>query len=162
MADPPAGLPEPLPTNTQETANSFTAEDFQPRLTGITPLIPNKEREVASVLRPRKARAGLPPWRCVCSSNLPMRRYRRSKHDQNVLQEQNKKLHEEISALRAQIDAVPPATPTRSWAAVVERTWERHDKSHGSTWSYTAPWQWTLIWKTQPPKLLRKSRKKMT
>ncbi|THC88817.1 hypothetical protein EYZ11_011734 [Aspergillus tanneri] len=74
MADPPAGLPEPLPTNTQETANSFTAEDFQPRLTGITPLIPNKEREVASVLRPRKARAGLPPWRNLSSAGTNRRR----------------------------------------------------------------------------------------
>lgn len=40
------------------------------------------------------------------------------KHDQNVLREQNEKLHEEVIALRTQIETAPPASPTRSWAAV--------------------------------------------
>jgi hypothetical protein len=31
MADPPAGGPEPPPTNTQESNLSFSVEDFQPR-----------------------------------------------------------------------------------------------------------------------------------
>ncbi|KAI1828773.1 hypothetical protein CBS147337_10421 [Penicillium roqueforti] len=40
------------------------------------------------------------------------------KHSQNVLQEQNGKLHDEVKALRAQIVATPTATATGSWAAV--------------------------------------------
>lgn len=40
------------------------------------------------------------------------------KRDQYVLQEQDEKPHEEVKALRAQIEAASPATPTRSWAAV--------------------------------------------
>ena len=40
------------------------------------------------------------------------------KHDQNNLQEQNWKLHEEVTVLRAHIEAAPPAPPTRSWAEV--------------------------------------------
>jgi hypothetical protein len=40
------------------------------------------------------------------------------KHDQNVLRDQNEKLHDEIRALREQIEALTPAAPTRSWAAV--------------------------------------------
>lgn len=40
------------------------------------------------------------------------------KHDQNVLRDQNEKLHEEVKALRAQIEALPQATPARTWAAV--------------------------------------------
>ena len=40
------------------------------------------------------------------------------KHNQNVLQEQNEKLHEEVKALRAQIESAPTVSATRSWAAV--------------------------------------------
>jgi hypothetical protein len=40
------------------------------------------------------------------------------KHDQNVLQAQNEKLHEEIRALRAQVETLPSTPPVRSWAAV--------------------------------------------
>jgi hypothetical protein len=40
------------------------------------------------------------------------------KHNQNVLQEQNEKLHDELKALRTQIEATPPVAATRSWAAV--------------------------------------------
>ncbi|KAJ5839473.1 uncharacterized protein N7525_004661 [Penicillium rubens] len=40
------------------------------------------------------------------------------KHDQNVLQTQNEKLHEEVRALRAQIDALPSTPVVKSWAAV--------------------------------------------
>jgi hypothetical protein len=39
------------------------------------------------------------------------------KHDQNILREQNEKLHEELHALRVQIEARPPA-PSPTWAAV--------------------------------------------
>jgi hypothetical protein len=40
------------------------------------------------------------------------------RHDQNVLRDQNDKLHEEVRALRAQIETLPPTPPARSWAAV--------------------------------------------
>lgn len=40
------------------------------------------------------------------------------KRDQNVLRHQNEKLHEEVRAPRAQMEATPPAPPPRSWAAV--------------------------------------------
>jgi DNA gyrase/topoisomerase IV subunit A len=40
------------------------------------------------------------------------------KHDQNVLRDQNEKLHEEVRALRTQIEATAQASPPRSWAAV--------------------------------------------
>jgi hypothetical protein len=40
------------------------------------------------------------------------------KHDQNVLREQNDRLHEEVKALRAQIEANPQPNPPRTWAAV--------------------------------------------
>ena len=37
---------------------------------------------------------------------------------QNVLQEESQKLYEEVKALRAQLDRLPPAPSARSWAAV--------------------------------------------
>lgn len=40
------------------------------------------------------------------------------KHDQNVLQAQHEKLHEDVRGLRTQIEALPSTAPTRSWAAV--------------------------------------------
>ena len=40
------------------------------------------------------------------------------KHDQNVLHTQNEKLHEEVRALRAQIEALPSTPVAKSWAAV--------------------------------------------
>jgi hypothetical protein len=49
------------------------------------------------------------------------------KHNQNVLQEQNEKLHEEVKALRAQVENAPPATATRTWATVAASS--RNDTS---------------------------------
>ncbi|KAJ5588715.1 hypothetical protein N7537_011393 [Penicillium hordei] len=40
------------------------------------------------------------------------------KHNQHILQEQNEKLHEELKALQARIEAAPPTAPARSWAEV--------------------------------------------
>jgi hypothetical protein len=40
------------------------------------------------------------------------------KHNQHVLQEQNEKLYDEVKALRTQIETNPPATATKTWAAV--------------------------------------------
>jgi hypothetical protein len=58
------------------------------------------------------------------------------KHDQNVLQTQNEKLHEEVRALRAQIDALPSSPVAKSWAAVAashpspQANHQRPDKDH--------------------------------
>jgi hypothetical protein len=60
------------------------------------------------------------------------------KRGQNVLQEQNQKLHEEVKALRAQLDRPPPAPSARSWAAVAasagnvnpQPSSQRPDKDH--------------------------------
>ncbi|KAJ6102312.1 hypothetical protein N7486_004739 [Penicillium sp. IBT 16267x] len=52
MADPPAGAPEPRPTNTQETTTSFSVEDFQPRVTATTPLIPYKRTRSGDTFTP--------------------------------------------------------------------------------------------------------------
>ncbi|KAI3096012.1 hypothetical protein CBS147333_9648 [Penicillium roqueforti] len=40
MADPPVGVPEAVPTNTQETTNLFSSTDFQPSIT------PRKRRQL--------------------------------------------------------------------------------------------------------------------
>jgi hypothetical protein len=40
------------------------------------------------------------------------------KHDQNILRDQNEKLHEEVRALRAQLEANQPVPQSRSWAEV--------------------------------------------
>ena len=40
------------------------------------------------------------------------------RHDQNVLHTQNEKLHEEVRALRAQIEALPSSPAAKSWATV--------------------------------------------
>jgi hypothetical protein len=49
------------------------------------------------------------------------------KHDQNVLQTQNEKLHEEIRALRTQVEALPSTPPAaRSWAAVAASSGQQH------------------------------------
>lgn len=132
MAVPPAGLPEPPPTNTQETANSFTIEDFQPRVTGIAPLIPNKGTRSGESFTPLEGTGRATTrevWKLIDSLKdiihhqtalieCTRGEIQEVKHDQNVLQEQNEKLHEEVRALRAQIEAVSPAPQTRTWAAV--------------------------------------------
>jgi regulator of replication initiation timing len=57
------------------------------------------------------------------------------KHNQNVLQEQNEKLHEELRALRAQIENAPAVTTPKTWAAIAAN-------SGGTT---------TLEWNHQQP-----------
>ncbi|KAJ9482010.1 hypothetical protein VN97_g11442 [Penicillium thymicola] len=49
-------------------------------------------------------------------------RTERSETQPNELQAQNEKLHEEVQALRAQIDGLNAPTATRSWAAVAADT----------------------------------------
>ncbi|KAF7136975.1 hypothetical protein CNMCM5793_006679 [Aspergillus hiratsukae] len=103
MADPPAGGPEPHPTNTQESNTSFSVEDFQPRVPEVWKLIDSLKLTIhhqTTLIEATKTEI------------------EEVKHDQNILRDQNEKLHEEVRALRAQLEATPPVPLSRSWAAV--------------------------------------------
>ncbi|KAJ5139212.1 uncharacterized protein N7515_004060 [Penicillium bovifimosum] len=99
MADPPTGGPEPPPTNTQETQASFSVEDFQPRNEKWRSL---HTREGTGRITTREV------WKLI--DNLKDIIHRQTtliestkadleevKHDQNVLREQNDRLHEEAA-----------------------------------------------------------------
>ncbi|OQE35310.1 hypothetical protein PENNAL_c0827G10217, partial [Penicillium nalgiovense] len=133
--DPPMGGPEPPPTNTQETPTSFSVEDFQPRVNIGSPESPTESRK-----RTRSGDAFAPSensgrvttkevWKLIGTLKDIIRHQtaviestqnelREIKHNQHVLQEQNEKLHEEVKALRAQVESAPAVTATRTWAAV--------------------------------------------
>ncbi|KAJ6103652.1 hypothetical protein N7486_003874 [Penicillium sp. IBT 16267x] len=106
MADPPTGGPETPPINTQETTASFTEEDLEVRAT----------TEDRRGTRRGDAFAPSDPAGRITTKEVWKLEI---KHNQNVLQEQNEKLHEEVKALRAQIENAPPGTATRTWATVV-------------------------------------------
>ena len=135
MADPPAGGPEPHPTNTQETTTSAARDDHQGRTDSDIAGLLNKNRK-----RTRSGDAFTPSdpagrittkevWKLIGSLKEIIRHQTATiestqnelleiKHNQNVLQEQNEKLHEEVKALRARVESGPTATTTRTWAAV--------------------------------------------
>jgi hypothetical protein len=130
--DPPTGGPEPPPTNTQETPTSFSVEDFQPRVP-IEPLPESRKRTRSDGAFPPLESTGRVTtrevWKLIDSLKLIIHHQtaliestkaeiEEVKHDQNVLRDQNEKLHEEVRAIRAQIEAIPPAPPSRSWATV--------------------------------------------
>lgn len=132
MADPPAGAPEPPPTSTQETTTSFSVEDFQPRVTATTPLIPNKRTRSGDAFTPSESTGRVTTrevWKLIDTLKdiihhqttlieSTHNEIQEVKHNQNVLQDQNEKLHEEVQALQARIEAPPSTPPTRSWATV--------------------------------------------
>ena len=132
MADPPAGGPEPPPTNTQETHASFSVEDFQPRVSIDPTQIIGKRTRNGETYTPPEGTGRITTtevWKLIDSLKdiihhqttlieSTKSELEEVKHDQNVLREQNEKLYEEVRALRAQIETGPPASPTRSWAAV--------------------------------------------
>ncbi|KAI2734857.1 hypothetical protein DTO013E5_9136 [Penicillium roqueforti] len=104
MADPHAGGPESPPTKTQETTNGFTGEDLSTRTT-----VENRKRtRSGDAFGPSD-----PAGRITTKEEL-----QEIKHNQHVLQEQNEKLHDEVKALRTQIETNPPTTATKTWAAV--------------------------------------------
>ncbi|CAG8069187.1 unnamed protein product [Penicillium salamii] len=133
--DPPTGGPEPPPTNTQETPTSFSVEDFQPRVNIGSPESPTESRK-----RTRSGDAFAPSensgrvttkevWKLIGTLKDIIRHQtaviestqnelQEIKHNQHVLQEQNEKLHEEVKALRAQVESTPAVSATRTWAAV--------------------------------------------
>ena len=125
MADPPAGAPEPPPTNTQETNTSFSVEDFQPRVpTDPHPDSPKERRRSGDAFAPSESTGRVTTrevWKLIDSLKYIIHHQtaliestkaelEEVKHDQNVLQEQNEKLHEEVKALRAQIETAPTST----------------------------------------------------
>jgi hypothetical protein len=132
MADPPVGAPEPPPTYTQETTASFSVEDFQPRVTVTTPLIPHKRTRSGEGFTPaegtgrvttQEVRQLIDTLKDTIAHQTNLIESSKAellevKHDQNVIKAQNEKLHEEVCALRAQIEALPSTPPARSWAAV--------------------------------------------
>jgi hypothetical protein len=132
MADPPVGAPEPPPTNTQESNTGFSVEDFQPRVP-IEPLPESRKRtRSGDAFTPSESTSRITTrevWKLIDSLKLIIHHQtaliestkaeiEEVKHDQNILRDQNEKLHEEVRALRAQVEATPPAPPSRSWAAV--------------------------------------------
>ena len=131
MADPPPGGPEPPPTNTQETHASFSVEHFQPRVSVDAAQIIGKRTRNGEAYTPAEGTGRITTrevWKLI--DNLKDITHQQTtliestkaellevKHDQNILREQNEKLHEELHALRVQIEARPPA-PSPTWAAV--------------------------------------------
>lgn len=127
MADPPAGPPEATPTNTQETTN-FSVENFQPRVTNIPTRVTRKRGRVNESYAPEEGTGRITTrevWKLIDDLKDIIHRQtaliestkaerQEVKHDQNVLHEQNQKLHEEVKALRAQLDSSPPAPSARS------------------------------------------------
>jgi Spy/CpxP family protein refolding chaperone len=132
MADPAAGGPEPPPTNTQETIASFSVEDFQPRVSIDAAQIIGKRTRNGEVYTPAEGTGRITTrevWKLIDSLKDIINHQTRLiestkteleevKHDQNVLREQNEKLHEEVRALRAQIETSPPPPVSRTWAAI--------------------------------------------
>ncbi|KAJ5240343.1 reverse transcriptase [Penicillium citrinum] len=135
MADPHTGGPEPHPTNTQENITNVVEDDHEAQAVTDTSCLLNERRK-----RTRSSDAFTPSdpasrittrevWKLVSSLKEVIRRQtaviettqnelQEIKHSQNVLQEQNEKLHEEVKALRAQVESAPVAAATRTWAAV--------------------------------------------
>lgn len=135
MADPPVGVPEAVPTNTQETTNLFSSSDFQPSI------VPRKRRQLLhgdkitsaprsnpefAVTDEHTGRVTTKEVRQLIDSLKDIIHHQTTliqatknelqelKHDQNVLQAQIEKLHEEIRALRGQVETPPSTPPTRS------------------------------------------------
>ena len=135
MADPHTGGPEPHPTNTQENITNVVEDDHEAQAVTDTSCLLNERRK-----RTRSSDAFTPAdpagrittrevWKLISSLKDVIRRQtaviettqnelREIKHSQNILQEQNEKLHEEVKALRAQVESAPVAAATRTWAAV--------------------------------------------
>ncbi|CRL28128.1 Zinc finger, CCHC-type [Penicillium camemberti] len=111
MADPPTGGPEPPPTNTQETQASFSVKDFQPRVSIDTGQIIGKRTRNGEAYTPAEGTGRITTrevWKLI--DNLKDIIHHQTtliestkadleevKHDQNILQEQNDRLHEEAA-----------------------------------------------------------------
>jgi chromosome segregation ATPase len=140
MADPPAGIPEPLARNTRRTAVTDALETLEPRIAPRTRRQTRLEDDHAdaSSQATEHVDAGANNRRVTTKEirkiiehlqhsideqtaliQATRTELREVKHNQNELQTQNEKLQEEVRALRTQIDGLNGPTPARSWAAVV-------------------------------------------
>ncbi|KAK9847033.1 hypothetical protein MYU51_021135 [Penicillium brevicompactum] len=132
MVDPHTGGPEPPPTDTGENPTSFSVEDFQPRVP-IEPLPESRKRTQSDgAFTPLENTGRVTTrevWKLINSLKLIIHHQtaliestkaeiEEVKHNQNVLHDQNEKLHKEMRAMRAQIETLPPAPSSRTWAAV--------------------------------------------
>lgn len=142
MADPPTGPPEPLTTDTQRTTWSDPTESLE---TTTAPRTRRRAREeddqthaVPASTEPTNAstssgrvttkeiRQIIEHLRHTIDEQTTLIQATRTelkqvKHNQNELQAQNKKLLEEVQALRTQIEGLNAPTATRSWAAVAAK-----------------------------------------
>ncbi|THC87583.1 hypothetical protein EYZ11_012972 [Aspergillus tanneri] len=120
MADLPTGGPEPHPTNTQDSNASFSVEDFQPRVP-IEPLPESRKRtRSGEAFTPSESTDIINHQsRLIESTKAEILEV---KHDQNILLDQNGKLHDKIRTLRERIETLTPVALTRSWAEVAATT----------------------------------------
>lgn len=129
MEDPPTGGPEPSPTNTQEATASIAGDDHQARAVVNTASVWSRKRTRSGDAFTPSDPAGRittkEVWKLIGSLKDVIRHQTAAiestqselqeiKHNQHVLQEQNEKLHEEVKALRAQVESTPAATATRT------------------------------------------------
>lgn len=157
MADPHAGAPEPPRTITRGTAVTDAPENLDSttaprtrRQARLSDGYSNTSRSITEVTSSVDSSGRVTTrdiWRMIDGLKETIA-YQTEliqstkdellevKHDQNVLQTQNEKLHEEVRALRAQIDALPPSPVAKSWAAVAashpspQSNHQRPDKDH--------------------------------
>ena len=139
MANPPAGGPEPPPTNPQRGAALFTLANFEPSIVPRKRRSPRHGDESTTIARSNpefantedgNGRVTTKEIRQLINGLKEVIAYQtiviestkaellEVKHDQNVLRDQNEKLLDEIRTLREQIENLTPAVPARSWAAV--------------------------------------------
>ena len=143
MADPPTGAPEPLTTNTQsaiwndptENLETTTAprtrrrareEDDQAH-TVPAPAEPTNAGTSSGRVTTKEIRQVIELLRHTIDEQTTLIQATRTelkqvKRNQDELQTQNEKLHEEVQALRTQIEGLSAPTTTRSWAAVAADT----------------------------------------
>jgi hypothetical protein len=145
MADPPPGGPEPPPTNTQETTASFTDDDLEPS-TSVETRRRARKRDAFAPSDPAGRITTKEVWKLIGTLKDVIRHQTAAitatqnelneiKHNQNVLQEQNEKLHEEVRALKAQIENTPAVTTPKTWAAVAANNGE----TTALTWNHQQP-----------------------
>ncbi|KAJ5340269.1 hypothetical protein N7541_009393 [Penicillium brevicompactum] len=123
MADPHAGGLSGPPINTQETTDGFTEEDLATRTTvedrkrtrsgdavgSSGPAVRITTKEVWKLIGTLKDVIHHQTAIIAATQQEPQE----VKHNQHFLQEQKEKLHDEVKALRTQIETNPPATATK-------------------------------------------------
>ena len=122
MADPRAEGPE------TPTTPSFTEDDLEARTT-VESRKRTRSEDAFAPSDPAGRIATKEVWKLISMLKDVIRHQTTTiaatqnelqeiKHNQNVLQEQNESLHEEVKALRAQLESAPAVTATKTWATV--------------------------------------------